>query len=211
MKPTPSLPLLLQFDWQVDPASPPGAPWSRCVVAALCCCRAGMLPLTSTLPASLPRARARCSCLDMVWRAVGAGSDRLNFVPTHHWLAAPDGANAVGSYCYMQHADAGGSEAAAAAGARAGRNRCFPWSDAVVGQFRQGMALCFAEALRQGMTLYVRPHLDDGSAQVRPACAMLAVLAAALPAVCSGWCCGPPCDSPHACARCCRVRGATGC
>jgi hypothetical protein len=26
------------------------------------------------------------------------------------------------------------------------------------------MTLCFTEALRQGMTIYVRPHLDDGTA-----------------------------------------------
>lgn len=26
------------------------------------------------------------------------------------------------------------------------------------------MTLCFTEAMRQGMTLYVRPHLDDGTA-----------------------------------------------
>jgi hypothetical protein len=30
--------------------------------------------------------------------------------------------------------------------------------------FRSAMTLCFTEALRQGMTIYVRPHLDDGTA-----------------------------------------------
>lgn len=29
---------------------------------------------------------------------------------------------------------------------------------------REAMTLCFTEALRQGFTLYVRPHLDDGTA-----------------------------------------------
>lgn len=30
--------------------------------------------------------------------------------------------------------------------------------------FRNAMTVCFSEALRQGFTLYIRPHLDDGTA-----------------------------------------------
>lgn len=33
---------------------------------------------------------------------------------------------------------------------------CQPWSRALVGEFRDAMALCFSEALRQGLTLYIR-------------------------------------------------------
>lgn len=92
----------------------------------------------------------------MVWRAVQAGSDRLNFVPTHHWLSTSGPAsNTISSFCYMMH----NSPSNPAAGFS-----CKPWSDAVIAEFRSAMTLCFGEALRQGMTVYVRPHLDDGSA-----------------------------------------------
>eukprot|EP00879_Flechtneria_rotunda_P011737 GHRR01012258.1.p1 GENE.GHRR01012258.1~~GHRR01012258.1.p1 ORF type:complete len:433 (+),score=130.19 GHRR01012258.1:664-1962(+) len=89
----------------------------------------------------------------MVWRAAAAGSDRLNFVPTHHWLSVGDiGSNRISGFCYMQHTSDGSP------------NRCSPWTDDVISEFKHAMTLCFTEALRQGLTLYVRPHLDDGTA-----------------------------------------------
>ncbi|KAF8057099.1 hypothetical protein HT031_006108 [Scenedesmus sp. PABB004] len=93
-------------------------------------------------------------CLDMVWRAAGAGSDRINFVPTHHWLPASGSAaasNTIGAFCHMHHTPSGA-------------NACSPWSDALIAEFRRAMAVCFTEAMRQGLTVYVRPHLDDGTA-----------------------------------------------
>jgi hypothetical protein len=90
----------------------------------------------------------------MVWQAKKAGSTQLNFVPTHHWLP-PRGGGAntadggVGSFCLMTGSN--------------GSPNCVPWTQDLVNQFKDGMSLCFAEALRQGFTLYVRPHLDDGT------------------------------------------------
>ncbi|WIA33971.1 hypothetical protein OEZ86_007066 [Tetradesmus obliquus] len=116
--------LIGKFDWQVDPASKPGEPWSR--------------------------------CLDMVWRAAEAGSDRLNFVPTHHWLGNGGSASSgIAGYCYMEHTDPADSSSG---------STCRPWSEPVITEYRSAMTLCFTEAMRQGMTLYVRPHLDDGTA-----------------------------------------------
>lgn len=84
-------------------------------------------------------------CLDMVWRArrYSAGN-RLNFVPTHHWLPESDGFG-VSQFCFMP---SGGP--------------CQPWTPAVLAEFKESMTLCLAEALKQGFIPYVRPHLDDG-------------------------------------------------
>ena len=46
-----------------------------------------------------------------------------------------------------------------------GRNTCVPWTSALIQEYQQAMTLCFKEALRHGYTLYIRPHLDDGTAQ----------------------------------------------
>jgi hypothetical protein len=89
----------------------------------------------------------------MVWQAKKAGSTQLNFVPTHHWLpprgSGASAAGGVGSFCLMTGSN--------------GSPTCVPWTQELINQFRDGMSLCFAEALRQGITIYVRPHLDDGT------------------------------------------------
>ncbi|GBF88099.1 hypothetical protein Rsub_00811 [Raphidocelis subcapitata] len=136
---SPSVMLIGQFDWQLEDT--PRGPWSR--------------------------------CLDQLWRgAERSGSSQVNFAPTHHWLPPRDGgaqgarspfgggggaggggdghgASGVGSFCFMA--------------GQTGSNKCYPWSDAVVAEFRRGMRVCFAEALRLGLAIAVRPHLDDGT------------------------------------------------
>ena len=83
-----------------------------------------------------------------------ANSSRLNFVPTHHWLPEDEALNGISSFCYMDTV----LPATTAAAAAAERNtyECFPWSKAAIDAFRDSMTLCFAEALRQGLTIYVR-------------------------------------------------------
>lgn len=68
--------------------------------------------------------------------------------------------NGISSFCYMDTTTTG---ATAAAADQPNTYACFPWSQAVVDEFRDAMKLCFAEAMRQGLTVYVRPHLDDGT------------------------------------------------
>jgi hypothetical protein len=93
-------------------------------------------------------------CLDQLWRAQRIGSSVLNFVVTSHWLPPPAGRasnarGAVALYCVMD-----GTE---------GHHACIPWTPALVANFRDSLALCFAEAMRGGLTVSVRPHLDDAS------------------------------------------------
>lgn len=96
-------------------------------------------------------------CLDMVWRArrVSRGN-KINFVPTHHWLPRDDGFG-VSRYCYM-HKDAGVPDSVTTTNGM----YCSPWNDALIQEFEDTMTTCIAEALRQGFTTYFRPHLDDG-------------------------------------------------
>lgn len=90
-------------------------------------------------------------CLDSVWRARAVSTgDRLNFVPTHHWLPGPDGTG-VSAFCYLHTSGAAGD-----------RGTCLPFTPSKIAEFRTSMTHCFAEALRQGFVPYVRPHLDDG-------------------------------------------------
>ena len=88
-------------------------------------------------------------CLDQLWRAVKrTGSSNINFVPTHHWLPPPGRsgiAAGVGQYCTMDGTD--------------GSPRCIGWTPALVNEFRDSLAVCFAEAFRMGLTVSVRPHL----------------------------------------------------
>lgn len=89
-------------------------------------------------------------CLDMVWRARSiTKGDRLNFVPTHHWLPRDDGFG-VSQFCYL-HTSGGGD-----------RGTCMSWTPGKLAEFKKSMTYCLAEALRQGFIPYVRPHLDDG-------------------------------------------------
>eukprot|EP00882_Tetradesmus_deserticola_P018626 GHRQ01020005.1.p1 GENE.GHRQ01020005.1~~GHRQ01020005.1.p1 ORF type:complete len:310 (+),score=87.36 GHRQ01020005.1:1110-2039(+) len=88
-------------------------------------------------------------CLDMVWRARRlARGNKLNFVPTHHWIPGEDGFG-IDHYCYM-YKDASDSML------------CGEWTQAKIDEFEKSMTYCFAEAYRNGFTPYVRPHLDDG-------------------------------------------------
>lgn len=98
------------------------------------------------------------SCCNNCWRAPGgcrrgveAGSSRINFVPTHHWLPDETSPNGISSFCYMD-------TIAPASEATEGQNqyRCFPWSQAVIQEYTAAMTKCFAEAMRQGLTVYVR-------------------------------------------------------
>jgi hypothetical protein len=87
----------------------------------------------------------------MVWRARSVSKgDRLNFVPTHHWLPSTRGFG-VSGFCYMH-----------TTGVEGDRGRCLPWDTAKRHDFKTAMQYCFAEAMRQGFVVYVRPHLDDG-------------------------------------------------
>jgi hypothetical protein len=89
-------------------------------------------------------------CLDMVWRARSVSKgNRLNFVPTHHWMPREDGFG-VSQYCYLH--TTGGSD----------RGTCLAWTPGKMAEFKKSMTLCLAETLRQGFIPYVRPHLDDG-------------------------------------------------
>jgi hypothetical protein len=85
----------------------------------------------------------------MVWRAKRLNrGNRLNFVPTHHWLPG-EGGYGIGSYCFQQNN---------------GANQivCSGWTRQLLTAYERGMTVCFAEALRQGFIPYIRPHLDDG-------------------------------------------------
>lgn len=94
--------------------------------------------------------KAWSRCLDMVWRARSVSKgNRLNFVPTHHWLPRDDGFG-VSQYCYLH--TTGGSD----------RGTCMSWTAGKMAEFKKSITYCLAEALRQGFIPYVRPHLDDG-------------------------------------------------
>lgn len=87
----------------------------------------------------------------MCRRAVEANSSRLNFVPTHHWLPDENAPNGISSFCYIDSVrpsteDTTGSN----------EYKCFPWSQATIQEYTAAMTMCFAEAFRQGLTLYVR-------------------------------------------------------
>lgn len=89
-------------------------------------------------------------CLDMVWRARKfSNGDRLNIVPTHHWLPNSNGLG-VASFCYMHSSGAGD------------KGTCMAWTAEKLAEFKRSMTYCFTEAFKQGFVPYVRPHLDDG-------------------------------------------------
>jgi hypothetical protein len=67
---------------------------------------------------------------------------------------AASGASGVSQYCTMD--------------GTAGDNQCYGWNDAVVAEFREGMRVCFAEALKRGLTVGVRPHLVRAPAARAP-------------------------------------------
>jgi hypothetical protein len=90
-------------------------------------------------------------CLDMVWRARKySNGNRLNFVPTHHWLPNENGLG-VASYCYMHTTGEPGE-----------KGTCQAWNPEKLAEFKKSMTYCFSEAFKQGFVPYVRPHLDDG-------------------------------------------------
>lgn len=119
-------------------------------------------------------------CLDMVWRAreVSKGN-RLNFVPTHHWLPRDDGFG-VSQYCYLH--TTGGSD----------RGTCMSWTAGKMAEFKKSMTLCLAETFRQGFIPYVRPHLDDGLNRCVVTCYAVVSSAGACRVGCDscscGWC-----------------------
>lgn len=89
-------------------------------------------------------------CVQMLGRARESGSTRAVFVPTHHWIPADTSTGqGISKYCYMQ--------------GYTGSNECMDWTDALIAEFKQGMTLCFKEALQTGVTIYIRPQLDDGT------------------------------------------------
>lgn len=99
-------------------------------------------------------------CLDMVWRARRLSrGNKLNFVPTHHWIPREDGFG-VSRFCYI-HKDPGVPDTVATNNGM----YCSPWNDALIKEFEDTMTSCLAEAMRQGFTPYIRPHLDDGLAK----------------------------------------------
>jgi hypothetical protein len=84
-------------------------------------------------------------------RAAEAKSSRLNFVPTHHWLPDEAAANGISSFCFIDTV-----VPASEATDTTNQYKCFPWSQAVIEEYTHAMKVCFAEALRQGLTIYVR-------------------------------------------------------
>lgn len=99
-------------------------------------------------------------CLDMVWRARRLSrSNKINFVPTHHWIPRDDGFG-VSRFCYM-HKNPGIPNTVTTANGM----YCSPWNDDLIQEFEDTMTSCMAEAIRQGFTPYIRPHLDDGLAK----------------------------------------------
>lgn len=90
-------------------------------------------------------------CLDMVWRARKySNGNKLNFVPTHHWLPRDDGLG-VASFCYMSTSGQPGD-----------KGTCLAWTASKLAEFKKSMTLCYTEAFKQGFVTYTRPHLDDG-------------------------------------------------
>lgn len=84
-------------------------------------------------------------CLDMVARAREFSSgNRLNFVPTFHWLPGNNGFG-VYSFCFL------GLDGS-----------CVPWNPAKVAEFKESMTLCFMEAFNKDFVVYLRPNLQDG-------------------------------------------------
>jgi hypothetical protein len=92
-----------------------------------------------------------CSVAFTCRRAVDAGSSRINFVPTHHWLPDETSPNGISSFCYMDTVAPSSEDTL-------GKDQyeCFPWSQSIIQEYTQAMQVCFAEALRQGLTIYVR-------------------------------------------------------
>ncbi|KAI8472420.1 MAG: hypothetical protein J3K34DRAFT_210613 [Monoraphidium minutum] len=87
-------------------------------------------------------------CMDQMWRAAErSGSSQVNFVPTHHWVPAAN--NRIASYCVMT-----GTK---------GVTTCEPWTRELIKEFKDAMTVCFAKALVMGLTIHIRPHLDDSS------------------------------------------------
>jgi hypothetical protein len=82
---------------------------------------------------------------------VEAGGSRLNFVPTHHWLPDEAAGNGISSFCYIDSVAPASEETTGS-----NQYKCFPWSQAIIQEYTEAMTMCFAEALRQGFTLYVR-------------------------------------------------------
>jgi hypothetical protein len=84
----------------------------------------------------------------MVWRAAEAGSDRLNFVPTHHWLGnSGEASNGIAGYCYMEHTDPADSSSG---------STCRPWRDEVIAEYRWG------EGGGEGLTKRRGPGVQTG-------------------------------------------------
>eukprot|EP00878_Enallax_costatus_P016588 GHUV01017406.1.p1 GENE.GHUV01017406.1~~GHUV01017406.1.p1 ORF type:complete len:494 (+),score=70.49 GHUV01017406.1:303-1784(+) len=108
---------------------------------------------------NIPDANGRpwSRCLDMVWRARRLSrGNKINFVPTHHWVPRDDGFG-VSRFCYM-HKNPGLPDTVTTNNGM----YCSPWNSAVIQEFEDTMTNCLAEAMRQGFTPYIRPHLDDG-------------------------------------------------
>lgn len=80
-----------------------------------------------------------------------SGSSGINFVPTHHWLPDESALNGISSFCYIDTIKQSSAETLGA-----DKYSCFPWSKDLVDEYREAMTLCFAEAMRQGLTVYVR-------------------------------------------------------
>jgi len=84
-------------------------------------------------------------------KTVKSGSSKVNFVPTHHWLPDESALNGISSFCYIDTIKQSSAETLGA-----DKYSCFPWSKDRVNEYQEAMTLCFAEAMRQGLTVYVR-------------------------------------------------------
>lgn len=95
-------------------------------------------------------------CVD-ARRAVESNSSRVNFVPTHHWLPEDSARNGISAFCFMESTlPLGTARIGGYNSNSSGTYRCSPWTKQVIQDYKDAMTMCFAEALRQGMTLYIR-------------------------------------------------------
>jgi hypothetical protein len=95
-------------------------------------------------------------CLDQLWRASKrANASDVNFVLTHHWVPRSPSTTPrnqpLSQYCLMHGTD--------------GNPKCYAWTQKLIDELRDSLKTCFSEAMRMGLTVHVRPHLDDASPQ----------------------------------------------
>ena len=91
-------------------------------------------------------------CMAQVDRILSSGTrhQTINFVPTHYFHAKVDEAGLLSAsdFCHSRTPQG-----------------CRAFTADNIGEFRDGMAACFAHAVASGANLAITPHLDDGDAK----------------------------------------------